>query len=129
MSDTIWKPIPGYEKEYKVSNDGRVMALERYTTFKRGTTVVRKRLPQKELTPSKTKEGYRIAELWKGGKRERIYLHILVLRAFHGQGAPNMVGTHIDGDLDNNHADNLAWSVLHHPVHYMNYGAYANPAQ
>jgi len=86
------------------------MALERYTVFKRGTTVVRKRLPQKELKPSSTAEGYLIAELWKDGKRERIYLHVLVLRAFHGEAPPLTVGTHIDGDLSNNHADNLFWN-------------------
>jgi hypothetical protein len=109
MEKLIWKPVPGYEKVYQVSNDGRVRSRERVTLFKRGTTMVRKKIAAKILKPTVNADGYHVAELWEEGERERVYLHILVLRAFVGEAPDGAVGRHIDGDLSNNRLDNLAW--------------------
>lgn len=109
MAKVIWKPVEGYEKQYQVSSDGRVRSCERVSIFKRATTMVRKKVPGKELKPTINPDGYRVAELWKDGSRERVYLHILVLKAFVGPGPEGASGRHIDGDLNNNHLNNLMW--------------------
>ena len=50
----VWKPIPGFEGIYEISNLGRVMALERVVTFTDG----RKRKYPKRLRKISVARGY-----------------------------------------------------------------------
>ena len=88
-----WKPIPGYEDLYQVSNTGKV-----------------KRLPKgKLLKPWKDKGGYPSVKLCKGGKRKFRYVHRLVLEAFVGECPDGMECLHADGNPANNKIENLIW--------------------
>jgi len=46
------------------------------------------------------------------GKRRCVYLHSLVIRAFHGaKPFPTAVTRHLDGNATNNSPDNLRWGT------------------
>lgn len=92
LANEIWKDIPGYEGRYRISDQGRV-----YSTL-RGT-----------LKPYKTRDGYLIATLTRGGHRFRIGVHRLVASAFipNPEGKPQI--NHIDGNKENNSPGNLEW--------------------
>ena len=104
MEEAIWKPIPGYEGLYEVSNDGQVRSLFRY---------------KKILKPSPITNGYLTVELWKGKKRKRIGIHRLVAMCFCDNPNNKPFVNHLDETRTNNRADNLEW-VTH--VENCNYG-------
>ena len=90
----IWKPIPGYEALYEVSNLGRVRSLFRY---------------KKMLKPSPITNGYLTVELWKDKRRKRIGIHRLVAMCFCENPDNKPFVNHIDETKTNNCADNLEW--------------------
>lgn len=104
MDREIWKPIPGYEGLYEVSNFGRVRSLFRY---------------KKILKPSPNWNGYVTAELWKEKKRKRIAIHRLVATCFCDNPYNKPFVNHKDETRTNNCAENLEW-VTH--VENCNYG-------
>ena len=104
MEEAIWKPIPGYEGLYEVSNDGQVRSLFRY---------------KKTLKPSPLTNGYLTVELWKGKKRKRIGIHRLVAMCFCQNPNNKPFVNHLDETRTNNRANNLEW-VTH--VENCNYG-------
>jgi len=90
----IWRPIPGYEALYEVSNLGRVRSLFRY---------------KKMLKPSPITNGYLTVELWKDKQRKRIGIHRLVAMCFCENPDNKPFVNHIDETKTNNCADNLEW--------------------
>ena len=92
--EEIWKPIPGYEALYEVSNLGRVRSLFRY---------------KKMLKPSPITNGYLTVELWKDKQRKRIGIHRLVAMCFCENPDNKPFVNHIDETKTNNCADNLEW--------------------
>lgn len=92
-----WRPIPGYEEFYEVSNLGRVRSLRIRSKV---------RLVPKVLSPGRSREGYRTVTLrgWGTG------VHRLVLLAFVGPPpSPEYQAAHQDHDPGNNRLDNLKW--------------------
>ena len=85
-----WRWVDGYEN-YEVSNLGRV----------------RKR---QILKPS-CSNGYSYIGLSKDGISKRVLVHSLIAEAFHGPRPDGMDCCHIDGNRDNNAADNLRWDT------------------
>lgn len=52
------------------------------------------------------------------GKRRVVYLHYLVVRAFHGtKPFPKAVTRHLDGNAQNNRPENLCWGTVRENVH------------
>jgi DNA-binding XRE family transcriptional regulator len=86
-----WRTILGYEDSYEVSSFGRVRSL----------LGVSPRI----LKPAWAGKGYATVGLL--GKQH--YVHHLVLRAFSGPRPKGQEASHLDGNRDNNRADNLAW--------------------
>lgn len=106
----IWKDIEGFEGYYQVSNLGRVKSLDREIVFNNGKsekakTMIRGRI----LSITKQTQGYSQVGLCKNGTQKSYRLNRLVAKAF----IPNPFGkpevNHIDGNKDNNRADNLEW--------------------
>lgn len=99
-----WKDIKGYNGIYLVSNMGRVKSKSRITKCNNGKFL----RPEKILRASKVRR-YLNVFLYDGGKRKSVLLHRLVAMAF----IPNQDGLpeidHIDGNPENNRADNLRW--------------------
>ena len=89
----VWKDVPGYYGEYKVSNLGNVYSCKRY----------------KVLRQNDNGRGHMIVLLSKDGTSKIKSVHRLVAAAFipNPDGLP--IVRHLDEDTHNNRADNLAW--------------------
>lgn len=106
MEEEIWKDVEGYEGLYQVSNLGRVKSLERYQK-NHNKLQYRKEHIMPLLFDSKHQ--YQQVCLCKNGVAVKYLIHRLVALAF----IPNLYGkkevNHIDGNKQNNRADNLEW--------------------
>lgn len=102
-----WRPIPGYEGRYEVSDEGRVYSL----------------LTNKFLKPIES-GGYHMVALYNGGQR-LVRINRLVLMVFIGDAPSGMISCHNDGDSTNNRLSNLRWdtysSNLHDAVRHGNH--------
>lgn len=56
---------------------------------------------------------YKIVELWENGKVKKVSVHSLVAEAFIGPRPDGEVVRHLDGDSQNNCAENLAYGSTH----------------
>lgn len=101
----IWKDVPGYEGLYRVSNLGNVRSLSRTIKTRKG----KQHHKGKILTLSKNRRGYVQVPLSRKGKRVLLYVHRLVMQAFHGDS--EMVVNHKDGDKSNNRLANLEYTT------------------
>jgi hypothetical protein len=104
-----WRPVPGYEGRYEVSDHGRVRSLDAYCGNRFGTRTLRKGRMLKLAVVQP--QGYHSVQLADGhGSLKAVKVHRLVLLAFRGKpppGKPN--GLHKDDDPANNHLENLRW--------------------
>ncbi len=103
--EEVWKDVCGYEGLYVVSNQGRVISLERPKPYRDGFRTQRKR----EMRWHLVNGGYAQMALTKNGERRQFLVHRLVAQAF----IPNLLGrpqvNHIDGNKLNNCVENLEW--------------------
>lgn len=104
-----WKPIPGWEGCYEVSDQGRVRSLERKTWCPRGAGFWRT-VGTKTLSPGLVR-GYERVSLQRNGHLENVSVHRLVLLAFIGPCPEGMEACHNDGDKRNNHLSNLRYDT------------------
>lgn len=110
--DEIWKPIEGYEGFYEVSNIGRVKSLTREVVRKNGVHLSIKgsiMRPHILIVGKYFKRKYRVFCLSKSGKREFIYGHTLVARAFIPNPENKPCVDHINGTEYGDSVENLRW--------------------
>ncbi|MCX8963225.1 hypothetical protein EHW64_19440 [Erwinia psidii] len=102
----IWKPIPGFEDRYEVSNQGHVRSIPRLVraVSKAGNEYFR-RVPGVVLSPGSCR-GYLIVNIPPKGS---VKVHQLVALAFVEGYQTGLEVNHIDGTKANNNADNLEW--------------------
>ena len=93
-----FRPVPGYEGYYEVSNFGNVKSL--------GNDMTRK---EKILRQSLNKNGYYLVGLCNDGKQKKFSTHVLIAMAFlnHKPDGYKIVVDHIDNNPLNNHLSNL----------------------
>ena len=110
-----WRPIPGYEGLYEVSNLGRVRSVDRYVKSKGESYWLRK---GKMLSPTKDKNGYLKVNLSCNGKHNIIRVHRLVTEAFlpNPDNLPEV--NHKDEDKTNNRVENLEWCDHKYNMNY-----------
>lgn len=103
-----WKPTPGYEGFYEVSDLGSVRSVDRTIITSDGQHQF---FRGRQLSGYSTCLGYRKVKLATGqrGTRREVFVHRLVGLAFlpNPNGAPYI--NHIDNNPGNNSADNLEW--------------------
>jgi hypothetical protein len=103
MGET-WKPVPGYEEWYEVSDRGQVRSWRYY----RDKRAVKPRL----LSPGILDRGKRQVWLYDGSNKKRpFFVHRLMLFAFVGPPSPGAVACHKDDDPSNNRLANLRWGT------------------
>lgn len=92
----IWKPVPGYEEKYAVSNLGNVKSLNYHREHR-----------EKIMKPQVAREGYLHILLTKNGKQKWYYIHRLVWSAFNGNIPSGVFINHINEDKTDNRLENL----------------------
>lgn len=102
MQET-WKDINGYERLYQISNLGRVRRIGEYRNRYK-TWVSNRYLKLKEGT-----NPYLYVDLSKDNKVKRYLVHRLVAEAFIDNSKECNEVNHIDGNKQNNKAENLEW--------------------
>jgi hypothetical protein len=98
---TKFKPIPGFEGLYDVSDSGVVRSLS--IRNKQANTPRIKELKQSD------NGGYKRVTLQNNGEKRQLWVHRLVLLAFIGPPKDGEECAHLDGDPSNNHLSNLKW--------------------
>lgn len=106
-----WRPVPGYEGLYEVSDHGRVRSLDRIVVRSDGT---KSPYPGKLfILQVQEKSGYVMTGLSRGGKKRTFDVHRLVASAFLGPCPEGMEVCHNNGDPTDNRAGNLRYGTKH----------------
>ena len=111
MSDAeTWRPVPGFEGAYEVSDLGRVRSLDRMIdqSAKSGK-VYTKLIKGKMLRPGRMKSGHLSVVLGRAAGSHCV--HALVLLAFKGPPAPGQETRHLNGLEWDNRLVNLAYGT------------------
>jgi hypothetical protein len=105
-----WKPIPGFEGFYDVSDVGRVRSVPRIIEIG-GQRAYRRSVGARILKPGKGVRGHLHLCLWMQHEKRQLGLHVAVLLAFAGPRPEGMYACHRDGDPSNNALENLYWGT------------------
>ena len=99
-----WKPVPGYEGLYDVSDQGRVRSWH-----KGGSERDSLRKTSKILSDGRSR--YVLVGLSKNGIKNTMLVHRLALEVFVGPCPPGMECCHNNGDKHDNRIENLRWDT------------------
>jgi hypothetical protein len=124
MDNEVWKPVPGYEGFYEVSDLGRVKSIGRIIKDRWGKD---RFAPERVLVVSYTLAGYGHVLLYRNGVRITRTVHVLVAATFIGPRSDASIN-HIDGDKRNNRPSNLEYcSVATNNRHALDNRLRVNP--
>lgn len=108
MPVETWKPVPGWEGYYEVSDAGRVSSVPRSVPRSNGRPL---NLRGRILKCSPSSDGYPTAALCRDNERLLRSVHLLVLEAFVGPRPEGMEACHHDDIPTNNQLSNLRWDT------------------
>ncbi len=108
-----WRPVPGYEGRYEVSDQGRVKSLEREVVRGFCTVMVGNRI----LRATKDGRGYRTVALCRDGVQKNFTVHSLVMLAFVGPLPKGQLVRHLNGSKTDNRLTNLAYGTYSENAH------------
>lgn len=108
LSTEEWRPIPGYEGLYSVSDLGRVCGEQRQVQGKLGST---RTLPRKLLAATSDSSGYLQVRLRKDGTGKMHKVAHLVAAAFIGPRPTGQEVAHGNGIRTDNRRDNLRYDT------------------
>lgn len=104
-----WRPVPGWEGFYEVSNQGRARSVDRTVVASNGRKM---RLRGKTLRLTANRKGYIFFNPCRDGVLHQVFIHRAVLEAFVGPRPEGMEGCHFpDSNPANNHLENLRWDT------------------
>lgn len=108
-----WRPIPGHEGRYEVSDFGMVRSLARTcrSRHKRGYRAVPAKMLKLSWSGKPGQKRIRVVLFRGATRREAWFVHRLVLLAFKGPCPEGMEGCHNDNDPGNNCLDNLRYDT------------------
>lgn len=107
----VFKPVPGYEGIYEVSNWGAVRSVTRCAKCVLG----KRHVEAVRVIKGKIKRqfadigGYSVVQLSKNNENNTRKVHVLVARAFISNPHNKPFVNHIDGNKQNNNVSNLEW--------------------
>lgn len=116
--EELWKPVPGFDGMYEVSNMGRVKSCKRTRKSKAGSL---SNVQERILKPRSDKNGYLEVALSKDGKLHYYRCHRLVAIAFIPNPNHFPVINHKDEDVTNNVVNNLEWCSVSYNTRYSVY--------
>lgn len=106
MSET-WKDIPGCEGIYQISDQGRVLSVDRFVIGGKGK---KQHVPERILVQMNDSDGYKVVSIrFCNGMRKLMKVHRLVLLAFVGKS--DLLCRHGDGVKTNNRLTNLQYGT------------------
>lgn len=104
-----WKPVPGYEGLYEVSDHGRVKRCAKRVYARNRWGMCWRNHPPIIVAQSETR-GHRRVTLCKDGQPRMYFVHRLIAFAFLGAPPPGKpFACHKDGRHNNNVVDNIYW--------------------
>lgn len=101
-----WKPIPGWEESYSVSDKGRVRGEERIVQSDDGREIP---YMQRILNQPCQGHGYPTVGLSRKSKTIMVKVHQVVARVFIGPCPEGMTVDHINNDKTDNRVENLEY--------------------
>lgn len=103
----IWKDIPGYEREYQASTEGRIRSLTRQITQKsRWGTFFTRTVKGRILRPGRYCESGHVSVVLKKGSNGKP-VHQLIMLTFKGPTPEGQEIRHLNGDSTDNRLENL----------------------
>lgn len=103
-----WRPVPGFEGCYEVSDDGRVRSLDRRVRTATGTRLVQ----GQQILCRTNDKGYRHVHLSRDNKVRVWRICRLVLETFRGKApTPKYEASHLNGDRSDDRVENLVWET------------------
>ena len=105
----IWEPIKDYENLYEVSNLGNVKRKESYVNSKSSLNKIFTTKVNEKMLKGRNCKGYLIVSLCKNGTSKNFRINRLVAQAFIPNPNNYPCVNHIDGNKQNNYAENLEW--------------------
>lgn len=120
-NEPTWAPCLGWPG-YEASSDGRIRSCDRIITKGNGVSIRRR---GRVLKPWNTR-GYQAVSLSGVGCGRKTYVHTLVCEAFHGPRSGSEEVRHLNGNRQDNRAENLTWGtssennqdIVRHGRHY-----------
>jgi hypothetical protein len=106
LSCEIWRPIPGWEKYYKVSTHARVLSLPRLVRVRSGVW----RLNKEKILKGCSRSGYWCYTLSVGDRVWSPGVHVLMALAFIPNPDNKPMVSHINDVRDDNRLENLEWA-------------------
>lgn len=103
-----WRPIPGYEGYYEVSDHGRVRSLDRYVNRFHGQQVLKR---GRVLKPGTYVSGHKQVNLHVPGHKRKWRVHHLVMLAFVGPRPDGLEVCHNNGNPADNRLENLRYDT------------------
>lgn len=104
-----WKPVPGWENAYEVSDLGQVRSMDRCVCARGGKTRTHR---GRVLRPTVIKDGYLRVKLSANGRQILKTVHRLVLLAFVGPCPEGKQVCHGNGDPKDNRLSNLRYGSV-----------------
>lgn len=101
-----WKPIPGFEDCYEISDFGNIRSKDRWVTYRNGC---KRFIPGKYMLINAATRKYKTVCLHKECRMERWSIHRLVAICFIPNPKNLPYVDHINADPSNNHYSNLRW--------------------
>jgi NUMOD4 motif/HNH endonuclease len=113
MAKVKWKPIPGWDELYEVSDDGRVRSLDRTIIVPNPHGVLAPReYKGRDLQLFATGKGYPSVKLSRPGQRPvTVYVHEAVMTAFVGPRPADFETCHGNGIPSDNRLCNLRYDT------------------